>query len=81
MLSPKSYNQKSGLAILCPVTSQVNGYAFQVLLPGGSMISGAVLSDQLKSLDWKSRHAQKAGRVSASILAEVLVRLSPLLFC
>jgi mRNA interferase MazF len=80
VLSPKSYNQKSGLAILCPVTSQVKGYPFEVLLPAGSTIGGAILADQIKSLDWKVRKARKAGHISVSVFAEVLSRLSPLLF-
>ncbi len=80
VLSPRSYNQKAGLAILCPVTSQIKGYPFEVLLPAGLAVSGAILADHLKSLDWRMRKAKKAGKVPASLLAEVLSRLSPLLF-
>ena len=80
MLSPKSYNQRAGLAVLCPITSQVKGYPFEVLLPAGLAVSGAVLADQLKSLDWKVRMAKKAGRAPVSTVNEVLSRLSPLLF-
>ncbi len=80
VLSPKSYNQKSYLAILCPITSQIKGYPFEVLLPTGSTIGGAVLVDHVKSLDWKARKAQPAGMAPASIVTEVLSRLSPLLF-
>lgn len=56
IISPSEYNRKVGLAILCPVTSQIKGYPFEVLIPKGLPISGAVLSDQVKSLDWKARH-------------------------
>jgi len=80
VLSPRSYNQKAGLAILCPITPQVKGYPFEVLLPAGLAVSGAVLADHLKSLDWKVRMAKKAGRVTVSTVTEVLSRLSPLLF-
>ena len=55
VLSPKSYNGKVGLALFCPVTSKVKGYPFEVKLPDGYAVSGVVLSDQLKSLDWRSR--------------------------
>jgi len=79
VLSPKAYNQKSGLAILCPITSQVKGYPFEVLLPAGSAVSGAILADHVKSLDWKVRQAKRAGKVSEKILEEVVARLSPLL--
>lgn len=80
VLSPKSYNQKAGLAILCPITSQVKGYPFEVLLPAGLVVSGAILADHLKSVDWKVRQTKKAGKVPASVIANVLSRLSSLLF-
>ncbi|MEK7354749.1 MAG: type II toxin-antitoxin system PemK/MazF family toxin [Chloroflexota bacterium] len=51
VLSPQSYNGKTGLAILCPVTSQIKDYPFEVLLPEGLPVAGAILSDQVKSLD------------------------------
>ena len=53
VLSPAAYNEKVGLAILCPVTSHMKGYPFEVLIPDGLEIGGAVLSDQVKSLDWR----------------------------
>ena len=79
VLSPKAYNQKSGLAILCPITSQVKGYPFEVLVPEGSVVNGAILADHVKSLDWKIRKAKKAGKVPPAILSEVLARLATLL--
>jgi mRNA interferase MazF len=80
VLSPRSYNQRSGLALLCPITSQVKGYPFEVLLPAALDIGGAILADQIKSLDWKARKATRAGHVSSAVIADVLSRLSPLLF-
>lgn len=59
VISPKEYNRKVGLALFCPVTSQVKGYPFEVLLPSGLAASGAVLSDQVKSLDWRVRKAER----------------------
>jgi mRNA interferase MazF len=79
VLSPKAYNQRSGLAILCPITSQIKGYPFEVVLPHGSVVRGAILADHVRSLDWKIRKAKKAGKVSPVVLSEVLARLSPLL--
>src|SRR5439155_427115 len=58
VLSPASYNSKVGLAIICPITSQIKGYPFEVLVPAGLKVSGAVLSDQAKSLDWRVRKAE-----------------------
>ncbi len=79
VLSPKAYNSKVGLAIVCPVTNKVKGYPFEVVLPPGGKIGGAVLSDQAKSLDWKARRARKAGRAPAPVVAEVLAKLAVLL--
>ena len=60
VLSPVAYNRKVGLAVLCPVTNQIKGYPFEVLIPQGLKITGAVLSDQAKSLDWKVRQGPDA---------------------
>ena len=79
VLSPKPYNQKSGLALVCPVTNQIKGYPFEVAIPPGCGIAGVVLADHLKSLDWKIRRAGKIGRVPQATLDEVLARLAPLL--
>jgi mRNA interferase MazF len=78
-LSPASYNRKVGLAIFCPITNQVKGYPFEVLIPKGSKASGAILSDQVKSLDWKARNASKICRISGDIIEEVLEKIGLLL--
>jgi mRNA interferase MazF len=57
VLSPKAYNQKAGLAIVCPITQQVKGYPFEVIIPGSLAVTGAILSDQVTSLDWRARQA------------------------
>jgi mRNA interferase MazF len=79
ILSPSEYNRRSGLALACPITSHVKGYPFEVALPSGLPIGGVVLADHLKSLDWKVRRAEPAGRLPTGILREVLDRLAPLL--
>ena len=58
VLSPSSYNGKVGLAILCPITSQIKGYPFEVTIPSGSKLGGVILADQVKSLDWRFRKAE-----------------------
>jgi mRNA interferase MazF len=63
VVSPKSYNRRVGLALCCPITSRIKGYPFEVLLPTGLAIEGVVLSDQLKSLDWRARKAKHIGRL------------------
>lgn len=79
VLSPRAYNDKVGLALLCPITSRVKGYPFEVLLPPGLPVSGVVLADQVKSLDWRSRNAEIVGRVAEATVAEVLAKLGTLL--
>jgi mRNA interferase MazF len=79
VLSPRSYNEKTSLAVVCPVTSHVKGYPFEVSLPAGSRIRGTILSDHLKNLDWRQRQAQKAGKIPRSILEQVRARVAALL--
>ena len=79
VLSPKAYNGKVGLAILCPITSQVKGYPFEVLIPDGLEVNGAILSDQVKSLDWKARNAEFSCKLPAAAYNEVVEKLSTLI--
>jgi mRNA interferase MazF len=79
VLSPASYNNKVGLAILCPITSQIKGYPFEVIVPEGLPIKGVILSDQVKSLDWRARGAEFACKIPGTTLGEVLGKLSTLL--
>jgi mRNA interferase MazF len=79
VLSPEVYNAKVGLAILCPITNQIKGYPFEVLLPIESPISGAILADQAKSLDWRERNAELICNLPAKIITETLIKLSTLL--
>lgn len=79
VLSPSSYNRKVGLAIFCPITSQIKGYPFEVVIPAGLKVTGAVLSDQVKSLDWKVRDTELIVKLPASVTDEVLKKLKTLL--
>ena len=75
VISPRAYNRKVGLALFCPITSQVKGYPFEVLLPAGLRMKGAVLSDQLKSLDWRVRKAKRVSQLPEEVLDEVIARI------
>lgn len=75
VISPSSYNRRVGLAVCCPVTSQVKGYPFEVLLPKGLGVEGAVLSDQIKSLDWRVRKARRIGSVPGDVLQETVGKI------
>lgn len=72
VLSPSSYNGKVGLAIFCPITNQIKGYPFEVMIPEGFDVKGAILSDQIKSLDWKARKVEFSCKLSNSIVEKVL---------
>ncbi len=75
VVSPKSYNARVGLALYCPITSQVKDYPFEVILPEGGAVSGVVLADQMKSLDWRARRAERIGTAPGEVLREVLAKI------
>jgi mRNA interferase MazF len=75
VISPRSYNRRVGLALFCPVTSQVKGYPFEVALPPGLKAEGAILSDQVKSLDWRVRKAKRVCTVPDEVLDETIAKV------
>jgi mRNA interferase MazF len=75
VITPRSYNQRVGLALVCPITSRIKGYPFEVTLPQGMETEGAILCDQIKSLDWRSRKAKRTGSISPSVMQEVTARI------
>ncbi len=79
VISPRAYNAKSGLALVCPMTTQIKGYPFEVVVSSLQGVTGAILADHVKSVDWKARRIEKAGRCSGAELDEVRSRLAPLL--
>jgi mRNA interferase MazF len=78
-LSPLRYNQTIGLALFCPVTSQVKGYPFEVTLPAGLPVSGVVLADQVRNLDWNARQIAFIAKAPPTVISEVLAKLETLL--
>jgi mRNA interferase MazF len=80
VLSPASYNHKVGLAIFCPITSRIKGYPFEVAIPKEQKISGVILSDQVKSLDWKKRNTAFITKVPIPTVEDVIAKLKTLLF-
>lgn len=75
VVSPRAYNRKVGLALVCPITSRIKGYPFEVSLSGVGKATGAVLSDQLKSLDWRARKAERFDRAPEEVVLEVTARI------
>ena len=77
VLSPASYNRKTNLAVVAPITNQAKGYPFEVALPPGLKITGVILADALKNLDWRARNARYIASAPPAVLRQVrdLVRL------
>ncbi len=78
-MSPRSYNGRVGLALICPITYQVKGYPFEVGLPPGGSVSGVVLADQIRSVDWRAREARFDSRLPPQLINEVLRKVQTLL--
>jgi mRNA interferase MazF len=79
VLSPAPYNAKVGLALVCPITTQAKGYPFEVALPERGKVTGVILADQVKSIDWRARRAKLAGRLSTDVMTRTLALLRILL--
>lgn len=75
VISPRSYNRKVGLALVCPITSRIKGYPFEVELPERLPVSGAILCDQIKSLDWRARRAARVASVPDPVMQDVTARI------
>lgn len=79
VLSPRTYNRKTGLAIVVPITNQAKGYPFEVPLPERSKITGVILADAVKNVDWRARHAKYAETARSGVMNAVRERLAVLL--
>ena len=79
VISPLAYNRKVGLALFCPITNQAKGYPFEVLITGTPKVSGVVLSDQIKSLDWQARNAEFITKLPPALISEVISKARTLL--
>jgi len=79
VISPEQYNRRVGLALFCPVTTQVKGYPFEVGIPEHSGAAGVALADQVKSFDWRSREAQFIGELPGDTISAILQRINLLL--
>jgi mRNA interferase MazF len=79
VISPKSYNGKVGLCLLCPITNKVKGYPFEVSIPADSSVTGVILSDQVKSLDWRVRNVEFITQLPENVINEVLKKIKSLI--
>ena len=71
VLSPSLYNRRSGLALFCSITNQIKGYPFEVPIPKGEAVSGVVLVNQIKSLDWRVRQVDFIASLPTEVIEEV----------
>ncbi len=79
VISPIAYNRKSGMALVCPITSKVKGYPFETIVSGSLPLQGVVLSDQIRCLDWQQRHATHIVRVPEIVVQDVTAKLAALM--
>jgi mRNA interferase MazF len=79
VLSPHAYNSRVSLAVLCPITSQIKGYPFEVLIPPGLPIEGAILADQAVTLDWRAHRAELVCSLPPAVIEEALGKFRALL--
>ena len=79
VLSPRAYNERSSLALVCPITSKTKGYPFEVVVEGTQKITGAILCVHLKSADWRRRKAVFVERLEPNLIADVVAKILPLI--
>ena len=79
VLSPREYNEKTSLALCCPITSRAKGYPFEVAIENNPDVTGVVLSDHIKSFDWRSRNAALRGAVGQDVLDDVRANIATLI--
>jgi len=80
VLSPEYYNKASGLCLVCPITSNIKGYPFEVVIEGAKKTTGIALSDQIRSIDWQARKIKIVDHISTKSLAIILAKFKPILF-
>jgi mRNA interferase MazF len=81
IVSPQKYNRRVELALICPITSQVKGFPFEVAIPEGNRVTGVVLADQMTSIDWRARRVRQMDHLPIEFVEEVMkqfVKLLPL---
>jgi mRNA interferase MazF len=79
VVSPESYNRRVELALICPITSRVKGFPFEVHIPAGKDVSGVVLADQITSVDWRARGVRLMDRLPAQFVEAVTRQFAKLL--
>jgi mRNA interferase MazF len=79
VLSPQTYNERTGLCLASPITGQAKAYPFEVPIPAGLSVTGVVLADQMRCLSWTARNANLAGRAPIDLLNDVREKIAALI--
>ena len=79
VLSNRTYNASRGLALLCPISSRIGGYDFEVNVHSDADITGVVLADQVRSMDWRARYAQQIGKATSDVVDEVVGKIASMI--
>ncbi len=79
VVSLRIYHERSNLAVVCPITSNTDPWPWKVGLPDGQTISGAILVEQVRSIDRAGRNLKIADQAPAAVLTEVQAKLTALL--
>jgi mRNA interferase MazF len=79
VLTPRNYNQRSRLCVLCPITNQAKGYPFEVPIPRGHRVTGVILADQMKSQSWEIREAEFIAAAPPEVLVHTRALIKALL--
>lgn len=80
VISKQIFNDRTGLAFVCPITSTDRGYPFHARIPAGQPVRGVVMVDQTRAVDYKARKIQFRSRAPEDLLIEVLSLLEPIIF-
>lgn len=75
VLSPQAFNETTGFVSICPITSTIRGWGFEVLLPEGLIFKGVILTDQIKNLDWRARRMEVVGKAPIEVVQACLDKI------
>ena len=80
VVSHNAFNQRMGFVFVCPISNTTRKNPFYVSIPMGEKVTGIIMADQLRSLDYKARKAAFISKCPEILLQEVLLRVEPILF-
>lgn len=79
VLSTHAFNARTGYALIAPISRTIRGWPFEVVIASGLRVKGAILCDQVRSVDYKARHGSFLGKAPAGLVDDVLQRVAAIL--